>query len=495
MLDRLAIYGVPLLAGIVVAAVLLGPGQERPVTGARVRGVLVSSARQYAVRVETVRHYAERFHPMPTAALRLEWLRAGRVIGTWNGASDAQGIAEAQGKTEEDLGEAVELRVVDGQEELLCQGTAKPGPELRRLVWPDLTLERAEEQEPVEVAVVLPRSAAVPPFPEALRVDAAVRRQAATGGPSDATPRLRLSAEGAELGRAGDPVRRRCSEQGCVYRWTVDVTAQALTVELSADVETATGQRGHWEGLLPVAVGGLWLDPAGIDGDRLAVRSATPRHVAYVSLLGTQGRLWGSPVALREDERGYASGEVPLPPSGSEALVAVLSSDATEPIGATVAWPLRPDAASLQSVRLEVLADGLPAAIAREKKRERGARRPAYGLILAAGFFELLYLYRRNRLDRLKLQREMRRIVEAAAELPEPDSDSYEPVTSQGLPSPATAEDPGALDESELGSEAADRTEATAAAMAAGVGLWWLTVLAAGVAFAFLVLAAVAAWG
>jgi hypothetical protein len=306
--------------------------------------------------------------------------------------------------------------------------------------------------------VELVRGVAVPSFPEPLRLE--VTTPVAEGddpGPAPEAPTVSIEARGASVSALRTPEQRRLPGSGWLHRWNLTVEVKALTAELAVVAETTEHLRGRWEGRLAVAPGGLWLAPADAASGQLEVRSATPRRFAFLSLLGASGRLWGASLRLHADESGYARAQLPLPPTLDEPRVAVLSSDPTESDGATVAWPLVADSPPLTPVRLQVLVDGMPATIDADRARATAARRPAYGLILAAGAFEVLFLLYRNRRTRNQLRQRMRRLAAASGE-------------------------GGAL-------------EASVSRLAGSPGLLWLTVLAGGVALAFVVLAAVAAWG
>ena len=100
---------------------------------------------------------------------------------------------------------------------------------------------------------------------------------------------------------------------------------------------------------------------------------------------------------MTTDDDGFSEGTLPLPGGVDDGIVTYrLSSEPSEPPDATIGWPgLRMERAS--GVSMGVLADGLPAAIAAEQARMAKTRLPAFGLILAAGLFEVLYLLRRYR--------------------------------------------------------------------------------------------------
>jgi len=408
-LDRLALYGIPVLAGVTTAVVLLGAGAERPAAGARVRGLLVAGARRWALRLETKQHHSKTYRPLKLEGLRTELRAGGELLGAWQGSTDGQGLAEAQGELAAPLPGRVEL-LVTHRGAVLARSPAAPLPALEPVAIPPLPAIRTQGA-PLEVA--LDRGQAVPPFPEQLTVTLITPREA-TGH------RLELRATGADVIRIGQPAALPCEPPSrlCRHRWRATIAPRAHLVELTV-AATATGSvAGRWEGEIPVAAGRLWLDPQAAAAGQLRLQSPSPKERAYVSLLGRQGRLWGAVVPLQTDARGIASGGAKLPAIAGP-LAVVLSSEPEEPPDVTVSWPLRPTEGLVAGPELQPLADGLPQAIAAETQRVRRARIPAIALVIAAGIFELLYLWRRSRISRARLQDHLRRSA-AAADSAEP---------------------------------------------------------------------------
>lgn len=462
MWDRVAIFGVPIVAGLVTAAVLLGPGQERAVLGARVRGVLVRSTQRYALRVQTLRHAGGRYQPVSLPALELEMVHPDQGPTRWTGRSGDGGTAEAMGSIERPLRGQIHLQVRWG-EQLLAEGEVLTRDELE--AGPPTEPLDGRQQGSLQVSVRLPRGQAVPPFPEPLEITV-LDPSTATEQDREPQPRhaaralsLQVQATGATVAEVGAPERQRCGDDGCPTLWRTTVSAEAPTAEITITATTAGAERGSWQGALPVTIGRLWLAPNGLQQGSLHVRSAVVRQRAYVSLLTPGGRAWGAMVPLSADGRGFATGRLALPRIPEGPVLAVLSGDPAESAGATIGWPLRPDEGSLPLEPLPVLLDGMPRVVAAERDRERSARRPAWGLILAAALFEVLYLFRRNRLAQAKLERDLGR--------PEPeDADGHGPS-----PSPHS-----------LGGGPGSPT------------LLWLTILAALVLLAFVALAGLTAW-
>ena len=93
-----------------------------------------------------------------------------------------------------------------------------------------------------------------------------------------------------------------------------------------------------------------------------------------------------------------------LPSLPTAPVTAVVSSDDNEQPQSSVGWPLDPAKGVVPPTRLGQLLDGMPKAIAREEDRRKRVRWPALGLVLATGIFELLLLWRRNKLSRAELE-------------------------------------------------------------------------------------------
>jgi len=428
-LDYVAIYGVPALAGAITAAALLGPGSERAVTGARLYGVMTRGAEVCALRIHTVAHRGEIYHSVTLPSLRLDIVSAGTEVGRWEGASGPGGLAEAMVAVGRPLDPTVTLRL-SAAGGVLAESTVALTPALPSLGPPAPEVQT----EKLAIAVRIPRGVAVPPFPEVLEVTTWVPPPETpepdpstpeTGGggadprgstdgaeapaPPDRPPLLATTADGAEVHQQGKPERLPCTLEGCGYRWRLEVTPAAPTVQLDLEVRTAGGTLSAWRGAVPVVNGRLWVDPQPTPQGELRLRAATPKEEAFVSILGSEGRLWGARVSLTDEPQGFSSGSLALPALPPGPLAITVSSDLTEPADTTIAWPLRPELGSIDPAPLRLLADGLPAAIAVEQARQARARRPAYGLVLAAGLFELFYLWRRGRETRRRLQDHLRR--------------------------------------------------------------------------------------
>lgn len=447
-LDRVAIYLVPALAGLVTALTLVGPGRERPAIGGRVHGELTLGATELALRVEALAHLEKRFFPISAAPLELEARAGGRTLGQWRGLTNDEGLAEARLSLPSALSEPVSLLLRDAEQELAAgQVAPRPRP---ALLAPEGPLSGATDGA-LCIEVRLPRGQLVPGFGERIDVTVTVPSSVAAAA---VAPTLQGHAEGADVADLAAEPARACDERSCRFGWQPLVTAAAPAVELEL-AATAPGQRGSWRGPLPITLSGLWLDPNGKDGIA-RLRSAVPRSRAWLSLWSATGRSWGACAELEPEPGGLASAAIPLPTVAPGPLELVLSTDPFEPSGAATPWPLRPELGRLVVAAPSRLVDGMPRAIAAELTRRRLARWPAAGLVLAAGAFELAFLLRRQRQARRQLAAELAvatREAAAGTDAPQPDVLVTDP--SRG----------------------------------------WLGMLALGVALAFVALAALTAWG
>ncbi|MBI4700499.1 MAG: hypothetical protein HY744_04920 [Deltaproteobacteria bacterium] len=470
MLKPAAIYGVPLLAGLATAAALLGPGQERPVAAARIRGWLGRTATTAGLRIETVSHRAGLYLPASRDGLELTATPAHGPAQRWRGTTGTDGVAEAILRFERPVGEQIGLELSRNGHELaraVARAAAPPGAARLDPRVP------GEATGALAISVSLPRACLVSPLPEPLWVSVLAPRDEEPGAPE-----LRAQVTGGAVGPIGVPASR-CLAARCRYDWKLDFTARAHVAELTLQARGHGGIEGRWSGQLAAVPGGMWLDPQSADAGELRIVSPVPRKSAYLSLLGPGGRLAGAVVALHDDADGFARGAFRLPELGAQPELAVLSSDPAERSGAAIGWPLRvlpaPDTgppgvaldAAPQGVPartpLGLLADGLAEAVARERMRAAAVRRPIWGFVAAAGIFELLFLWRHGRLTRRRLERHL-------------------------------GESLGGPEAREAGESAAPLGSPELRRIGGGASLLWLIVLAAAVALAFAALAAVAAW-
>ncbi|WP_437875046.1 hypothetical protein [Sorangium sp. So ce513] len=339
-------------------------------------------------------------------------------------------------------------------------------------------------QGELRIRVTAPRGAMAAPFPERVRV--AVE---AEDGTPVAGARVEASAVGADLeGQGGGPVQVAADARGAAE---LAVKPLSHTVELTVHatrpgrIAGAPGPDGSWEGRLPVIPGAIWLDPGGLEGERPVLRlvSPSPRPRAYVSIGGARGRLLGAVVPLAPDGTGFFSGSLALPdgpaagsrdrpaglpdrpaglpgrppgspdgpagspdgptgspdrpaglpdgPAGASANDAtdwvVVAGDPYEQGAGTVAWPLAAAAGSASPRRVALLADGLPAAEAREVARASQARRAGLAVLGATAAAEMLLLALRSRTARRRLEEHLAAASGGAGE----DGDAGAPLSRE----------------------------------------------------------------
>ncbi|WP_437990014.1 hypothetical protein [Sorangium sp. So ce145] len=408
-----ATYVLPALGIGLAALAILGPGSPRMATGVRVWGAPVAGSEALALRVEGVR----RLHGADDAAaipqIEVSATSAGAPLERWTGSLDKDGIGEALLRAPAGLREPVTVRIALGSGTLL----ERQLPLLPPLAAADTSalpgaahataLPGAAHGE-LRLQVTAARGALAAPFPERVRV--AIEAQ---DGTPAAGARLEASAVGAELdGRGSGPAQITADARGAA-ELTLKPLAHAveLTLRATHPGSAPPGTRiasGTWEGKLPVIPGAIWLDPGGLDGERPELRliSPTPRPRAYVSIGGARGRALGTIVPLAADGAGFFSGRVTLPDSAApgEANWAVVASDPYEQGAGTVAWPITSAAASASPRRVELLADGMPAAEARERARASHARRAGLVVLAASAVAQVLLLALRSRTARRRLE-------------------------------------------------------------------------------------------
>lgn len=399
MAPRAALSLVPALAVLAVGALVLGPGRERAILGARVWGVPAEGSARAAWRIETTERQLGEDRPVALDALELSVAQAGRPIAAWAGVSGADGMTEVLLEGREPFAGRVDLRLARGAS-VLAEGAIalerRPAPELRR---------RAVEghaEGAIALSVEIERGILASPF-----AGAVVARASLAGKPA-AEVTLRVTAEGAQLVDAG-PLRT--GEDGAVR---IGLRPTWHSIELHIDAAGPPDASGSWEGTLPVKPGALWLSA---DPRRVAIASPVPRERAYVSGLGEHGRVFGAIVPLARAESGLFEGELPvaaLEQRGVRALT--VAGDAAEAGAGTVTWPLQGTEGVASAPRLELLLDGMPSAERAEKKRASSARFAATAVALAAALFEAALLVLHSRASQAALAAHLASVSEDDAD-------------------------------------------------------------------------------
>ncbi|MFO0552009.1 MAG: hypothetical protein U0271_26725 [Polyangiaceae bacterium] len=383
---------VPAAETLVLVAVLIGPGQTRPVRYARLlsTGDALRSARVVVVERDELREEG--------VAEDVALFVAGEGTPRWRGRTAADGTADLV--LDEPIAAGAELVVATEDK---AKATRARGP------LGDGRGERATLESPtfavlrgggLELRVDVDRGVLVAPFPEVVTfsltdssgrpVSGSVSFTGVSVNPESGA--IELSSEGrgsVELTGLAQPAQLTC-------------TVRAADKELSGDV------------VLPVAMSGL---DATLDGEELRITSPSPRAAAYIGVYNAAGRLVGYRAGLRDDGRGYFTGSlnIQIP---RDASVIVVSSDPAEAGSGTVARPAPEQRGRAGAPTLAVVLDGKAAAIAAEKTRAGRVRTFALvGLGLAAVFeLGLLLWSRRNAQRALERLDRVNRDVQAGIE-------------------------------------------------------------------------------
>jgi hypothetical protein len=380
MLDRFATYGVPIIAGLVTAAVLLGPGSERPATGIRVYGSIADGAQRVALRVKGFSHVEGAYAPASLSGVEIELSRGDAVFATWDGNLGDEWVDVLLAMNEPAVGE-ITLRAASGDEELLSTViiVAPELAEIRRLPAivakgvPHLTFE-------------MPRGTSMFEHPEPVVITA----RAPTAGML-----VGFKSQGCEWGAplSAKP-SEHCDNDGCVRRFQTSLTCRAPGATIAVEARIGD-QTNTLEAAIEPQKGVLWLDPSQVSGES-RIRATVPVERAYISYYSQYGREWGTSVVMDSSDNASTASFKGLQMLHHEAATVVLSTDPLEPEGSTSTWRQGPHGPHYDH-ELVLLGDGLPAAVRAEDARRLKARLPAVGLIVAAALFELFYLLLRWR--------------------------------------------------------------------------------------------------
>jgi hypothetical protein len=416
------------MAVLATAALVLGPGRERPAVGARVWGVPAEGARALALRLETMERQFGSDQAVSVEPIEVTLLQAGKPLATWTGRSGEDGVAEALLQSAQPLAGSVDVRVARGKA-LLADGPVA----LRHVDPParEHAIVEGKNEGLIRLRVEIERGLLAAPFPGTLRV-------VATG--PDGAPMRRVeitpALEGADEGPRPEGGRLRTDESGAVSI-PILPTSHAIELRLSPMPIDDVGDKwkGSWEGGLPVHPGALWLAPAaganGANGSAanganggaatgtnggaatgtnggatgtFEVVSPVPRDRAYASVLTPEGRALGAIVTLSPDNKGFSRGTLTLPPDVRDRAVGVtLAGDPQERGSGTVTWPTSGTLSVERAPHIELVQDGLPLAERLEKARARTARLVSVAVAVVAALFEavLLVLYSRESQEKL----------------------------------------------------------------------------------------------
>jgi hypothetical protein len=391
---------------------LLTAGAPRAVDSVRVFGgpTWGISTLSWLLSVSTLD--AGRHTPSPGRPLRL-LVRAGDVEREWTGVSDADGHAEARVTFKAALTADPWLRVeARDTGALLAEG---------RVSAPLATWQNDARREggwlpgrasgDVALRVAALQGTLAVPFPGELVIEA---RRLPPVSADGTLPALTEPVPALELGLELEGGERLPTRDAALLtdaqgraRVPIRPLEHAIRLQVTAHTRaTPHGQPalvGQWTGALPVKAGALH---ASLDGSRLRVSSPIAADAAFVSLVTERERLAGYVLGLAPDADGLASGSLDIEPELLTRLregpaYAVVSSEYDKRSPSAVGWPLW--AATLERSPLpahtfdapdQLLHDGSPRALARERELRLGRRRlGAYGLGLVGAALLVTFGY------------------------------------------------------------------------------------------------------
>ncbi len=389
---RLAALAIPTVSVIVTALVLVGPGALRPAVGVRVYGSPAEGDRALSVRLMAVSSLYGSEDVATLDRLQAVAKSNGRDLDLWNGRTGADGVAEAVLTGELPLERPLSLAVFDGTADPKNPRFFASGRLALHGRDPSPTLPSAlpgTARGELSIRVEASRGLLAAPFPETLKVWV---------DPSPGGKSLKLHAGGAglEITRLGDP------DLGAMPA-LFSVKALVHDVELTIDAENGDA-RGHWEGRLPIVPGALWLEPG--DGPRSIV-SPVPRDRVYASFWSPVGRLDGAVVELQKDGSGFFRGQLDARRALPAPVFVTLAGDPQERGAGTVLWPLAPKEGGIKRPALELLLDGVPAAIAKEKDRAWRARLAGLVVLGTAAAVEVVLLLLLSRSAQRNLEKHL----------------------------------------------------------------------------------------
>lgn len=364
MLRSRLLYVIPALAAVLVAIVLLGPGQMRSVHAAK---ILATGDSLLSMRVEVVESFDGIETPAGTRQLSL--FVGAEAAARWSGTTDADGVAEIT--LDSPLPAGSEVRLVSG-EEALASGklgsTVEPATvEVRTTPY---TLDGG-----ITLRVGAERGVLVTPFSDRVRI--VLTRDAK---PLETTIKVTtISADPSEL-----TVSTNARGEG-----TLKIVPLGQPVILSMEI-LVDGKPREAEVMLPVQMSGMYVAPD-LDGGRAVVISPGPRDKAYLSFHGPSGRTGGALVPLALDPQGFYRGlsDVEIP---ADTIAVVASAEADEKGRSTVVWPRPGTLGTASAPHVTVSLDGLKERIAREKRRASIVRTVTVAGVSAAAALELAIL-------------------------------------------------------------------------------------------------------
>ncbi len=392
----------PILAVVATAALVLGPGRERPAIGARVWGIAAEGTKAAGFRLETMERQYGSDQAVAVDPLEVTVAQGGKTLATWKGRSGDDGVAEASIEVTEPLAGTIEVRVASGGR-ALAQGNVVLAPTR------PIRFERRKVDGKVEGSVALEveiaRGVLASPFAGVVRVTGTVNGARAQGS------LLTVRAQGADVAEGSQrDLKLDANGEASIV---LTPTWHSVELEVAASSGLEHGEpSGKWQGGLPVQPGALWLK---LRGDVAEVLSPVPRERIYVTALADKGRVLGVVVPVQKDATGIFGGTFPMADVTRLGAVALtLAGDAQELGSGTVTFPLSSTLAVVSPPRMDLLVDGVPFAEKLEKKRAGLARLVSVGVAFVAALFEgaLLVLY--SRASQAKLAAHLAEVSEDA---------------------------------------------------------------------------------
>lgn len=367
---------VPAAATVLVAVVLLGPGQLRPVRAAR---VFAAGDELRAVRVITVTRDERREEPL--AGEHFALFVDGEANARWTGAAGPGGVTEIV--LDPPLPAATVLRVATGSE-VLALGRATPtGDPPRREQG---TVARLGSGA-LRLRVDLERGQLVPPFAERVHLRLTLANAPAAGEVTFSA----VSADPSEGTLTVDP-------QGHA---SFEITPLAQPVQLSFEARAGAAKLSG-NATLPVTMSGMYVAPRLRDG-HLDVVSSGPRNIAFLSFFDERGRASGAIVPLAMDERGFFRGTAQVPGHAVTAITA--SAEPHEKGQSTTIWPMAGEPGAMTVPLLGPALDGTAAALARERRRVSIVRTATVVALSIAALLELVLLFWSGRSEGARVAR------------------------------------------------------------------------------------------
>jgi hypothetical protein len=385
-----------------VAVVILGPGNARPVLGARVYAATVNGT-ALSLRVTSV--WATTGAESPAPEIDLDVI-CGSLRDTVRTGPD--GVAEAELDVPCSIGSEL---LVESRGERLARGNLAPSAALVQRPLPEHEPARvvpgsaANGGVGLDLEVVVLRGQLAPPFAEKARVR--VRRSDGTGEP---LPKLHVvvDIEGAS------PERLELDVDPAHEGKDFELRPEGMQVRYSAKATTSPGERLNvtWTAneAVPTVLGAMWLSPTSSAGGPIEIVAPSSRKRAYVSFWTRDGRLGGDTVELHEDADGFHRGTARRPErlGAGEPMDVVVSGEPDESGRSTVTWPDRLDIPSgTRTQWVSVATDGPPVLremvsgvsgrLVAEMERVKRVRGIAIGVALVVGLLEIILLVREGR--------------------------------------------------------------------------------------------------